>query len=153
LAPALAFVDGAARAEIEELIFLHAWLLDHGRGEEIADLYTSDGVLAGVGPERRGRDGILGYARARKPSRTARHVCSNIRVQKVDDERMTGTFIITLYRSDDTPPLDATPVAVADIDDEYRRCEDGRWRIGRRRISIIFEAPAHRAQQTAASPA
>jgi uncharacterized protein (TIGR02246 family) len=147
---ALASVDAAARAEIEELVFLHAWLLDHGRGEEIAELYTSDGVMVGVGPDRHGRDGILGYARARKPSRTARHVCSNVRVQKVDDERMTGTFIITLYRSDDTPPLDATPVAVADIDDEYRRCDDGRWRIARRRISIIFEAPAHRAQQGAA---
>ncbi len=148
---ASAVIAPAIRAEIEELVYAHAWLLDHGRGEEIADLYTDDGVMLGVGPERHGREGILGYARARKPSRTARHVCTNLRLESLDEGRIAGAFIITLYRSDDTPPLDATPVAVADINDEYRLCSDGRWRIARRHIAIVFEAPAHRAQQTPAA--
>jgi uncharacterized protein (TIGR02246 family) len=146
-----ATVDYATRAEIEDLIYTHSWLLDHGRGEEIIDLYTDDGVMAGVGPERVGRAGILEYARARKPSRTARHVCTNLRLRAVDPDHVTGTFIITLYRSDDCPPRDATPIALADIDDEYLRCDDGRWRIARRQVSISFEAEAHRAQQGASS--
>jgi 3-phenylpropionate/cinnamic acid dioxygenase small subunit len=143
--------DLAARVEIEELIYLHSWLLDHGRGEEITGLYTEDGMMIGVGPDRIGRDGILGYARARKPSRTARHVCTNVRIEKIDDMRMTSAFMITLYRSDEQPPSDATPIAIADIDDVYRRDVDGRWRIAKRQISIVFEAPAHRRQQAAAS--
>jgi hypothetical protein len=144
-------VDYQTRAEIEEIIHLHAWLLDHGRGEEIVELYTSDGVMLGVGPDRIGRAGVLDYAKARKPSRTARHVCSNLRVQQVDSEHATSTFMIALFRSDDRPPLDATPIALADINDAYSRCEDGRWRIAERRIAIVFEAPAHRAQQLSAS--
>ena len=94
----------SARAEVEELIYLHSWLLDHGRGEEIADLYTEDGVMLGVGPDRVGREGVLAYARARKPNRTARHVCMNIRITKTDEEHMAGAFMIALYRSDDRPP-------------------------------------------------
>nr|ART40129.1 K166 [uncultured bacterium] len=138
-------IDANTRAEIEALVIEHAYLLDHHQSEKLADLYTEDGKMHGIGPTQQGRAALLEYGkkRAAMKERQARHVCSNLRLVADGPDRIRGSLIITLFRTDGPAMGTADPVAVADANDIYVR-KDGRWRIAERRLSLAFESEAHR---------
>lgn len=139
-------IDAQVRHEIESLIYEHAWLLDNHESERLADLYLEDGRLYGIGPERKGRDALTRYGteRAAMRDRSARHVCTNLRLMPMDDGRVRGHLVITLYRHDGTSPGPAEPCALADAHDIYARDADGRWKMAERRLELTFESESHR---------
>src|SRR5579863_9927677 len=49
-------IDPQIRSEIEALVVEHAWRLDHHQSGSLAELYTDDGRLLGIGPDRIGRE-------------------------------------------------------------------------------------------------
>lgn len=137
------------RLELEALNAEFAYLIDHDQSEGVADLFTEDGVYGrSTGGRSVGRVAIRESYRRRKSSgpRTARHVFTNLRLTPRDDGRIVGTCILTLFARDGLPPLPADPMVVADYDDVYERCDDGRWRFKERIISWVF------ARDDAASP-
>jgi len=138
-------IDANTRAEIEALAIEHAYLLDHHQSEKLADLYTEDGKMHGIGPAQQGRAALVEYGkkRAAMKERQARHVVSNIRLVADGPDRIRGALIITLFRADGPAMGTADPVAVADANDVYVR-KDGRWRIAERKLSLAFESEAHR---------
>jgi hypothetical protein len=70
-----------------------------------------------------------------------RHVSSGLRLAIESDSKATGTSVCLTFAYDGPPPVTpATPYLVADFEDEYRRCADGRWRIAVRHIHRIFVA-------------
>jgi ketosteroid isomerase-like protein len=140
-------IDPAIRAEIEALIVEHAWRVDHHQCHDLADLYTEDGRFLGAGPDKIGRAAIEAYGRERAAmtKRQARHVCTNFRMIWDGPDRIRGGCVITLFRSDGEVMGTADAVAVADAEDIYAKCPDGRWRIQQRRIVLAFESAAHRA--------
>lgn len=140
-------IDPQTRAEIEALVVEHAWLIDHHQSEKLADLYTEDGRLLGVGPDRIGREAILAYGRdrAKMTKRTARHVITNLRLVKDGPKRIRGTNIVTLFRSDGDTIGHPDPIGVADCYETYVQGDDGRWRIAERKVVIVFESEAHKA--------
>ncbi|WP_309085745.1 nuclear transport factor 2 family protein [Chelativorans sp.] len=130
------------RLEIEALNAEFAYLIDHDLSEGVADLFTVDGVYGrSTGGRSVGREAIRESYKRRKSGgpRTARHVFTNLRLTPVDDGRVKGTCILTLYARDGLPPHPADPMVVADYDDIYERGDDGRWRFKERIISWIFE--------------
>ena len=140
-------IDARAQQEIEALVIEHAWLQDNNaEAERLADLYTEDGRLFGIEPERRGRTALLEYGRSRikLTGLLARHVCSNLRLVPLQDGRIKGQSIITLFRhvGDGVGPAD--PCAVADANDIYEKDADGRWKIAERRLELVFESASHR---------
>jgi uncharacterized protein (TIGR02246 family) len=137
--------DAQTRAEIEALVIEHAYLLDHHQSDKLADLYTEDGKMHGIGPTQAGRAALLEYGkkRAQMKERQARHVCSNIRLVEDGPDRIRGSLVITLFRHDGKEMGTADPVAVADANDVYVK-KDGRWRIAERKLSLAFESEAHR---------
>lgn len=140
-------IDPAVRAEIETLTLEHSWLVDNNESERIAELYTENGRLLGVGPDKVGRKALTDYGteRAGMKKRTARHVVSNLRLIRESETRINGSSTITLFRADGEERAPADPIAVADCLEKYEKCAGGRWRIAERRIVLVFESEAHKA--------
>jgi len=138
--------DPVIRAEIEALITEHAWMLDNHKSDRLAELYTKDGRITGIGPDRIGRAEIEKYGRERATmvERKARHVNTNIRLVKDGDGRIRSQCTITLFRYDGDMMGTADPVALADAEDVFELCDDGRWRFAERHLVLTFESAAHR---------
>jgi hypothetical protein len=153
LTPWTAPVDAVTRSAIEQLITEHAWLVDHGRADRLHELYCAHGTITGAGLKLAGREAIAAWGRERvRSGRTARHVCTNIRLVQAGENRVLGHTIITLYRSVGTEgDPSPTPMAVGDWRDVYERTPEGRWLIAERKIVVLFESPAHRGGRPAAS--
>lgn len=131
------------RLEIEALNVEFAYLIDHGRSAEVADLFTADGSYGrSTGERSTGREAIrAAYAgRADQGPRTARHVFSNLRLTFIGADEVAGQAVLTLYAADGAPPHPAEVFLVADYDDLYRRGLDGRWRFHSRTITWLFVA-------------
>ena len=139
------------RAEIEELVVENAYLLDRGRFEEILDTYTDDCEVTRILPpftDPSKRDTVRGRKAVAEQfanpelwpptPRTMRHVLSNLRFGALDQDRAAATVTWTGYRFEGEGLSIANPMAVGDYVDEYRRGEDGRWRIAKREIVIAF---------------
>ena len=138
------------RAEIEELVVEHSYLLDRGRFAELVELYTDDCEVtrplppftSSVNETIRGRAALREwYANpaAWPPTpRTMRHVMSNLRLAAAAEDRASGLSTWTGYRYEGEGISTALPMAVGDYEDEYRRAADGRWQIRRRKIVIAF---------------
>lgn len=138
-------VSAEIRSQIEELIYQHAWMLDHHQSEHLAELYAENGRLTGISLNHVGRDAIARYgsARAKMTNRIARHVCSNLQLRLLDPARVEGRLIITLYRHDG-PGGRPDPVAIANAHDIYVKLEDERWLFEQRRLELVFESEAHK---------
>lgn len=137
------------RAELEELVVENAYLLDRGRFAELIDLYTDDCEVfrplppftGGEEESIRGRaalaESYAGPAWPKSP-RTMRHVVTNLRLGDVSERKVTATVTLIGYRYEGAGVSAAQPMMVGDYEDEYRRGDDGRWRIHRRRVVIAF---------------
>ena len=129
------------RLEIEALNAEFAYLIDHDRSAEVADLFTEDGIYGrSAGGSSVGREAIRDSYRRRKDAgiRTARHIFTNLRLTPLADGRVAGNCILLLFAQDGPPPHPADPMVVADYDDVYERGDDGRWRFKKRVITWIF---------------
>ena len=125
---------------IEALIHEHAWLIDHGQADRVAGLFTDDARLLGIGADKVGHDAIAQWAaeRAAMTERCSRHVQSNIRLVPAGPGQVQGTVLLTLYRFDGPGMGQPLPLLVAEYDDLYRHCPDGRWRFAQRRLTTLF---------------
>lgn len=137
------------RLEIERLNAEFAYLIDHDLSEQVAELFTEDGVYGrSTGERSEGRAAIRQSYSVRKSHgpRTARHIFSNLRLEIESDTRVKGTTILTLFANDGVGPHPAEPMLVADYDDIYEKDTDGVWRYRQRIITWLFR------REGAASP-
>lgn len=131
------------RLALEELNTSFTYFLDHDRLDELVELFTEDAVYTHGERRSVGRDAVRAVFAARKAGgvRTVRHVASGLRLAVESDSKATGTSVCLTFAYDGPPPvMPATPYLVADFDDEYRRCADGRWRFAVRHIRRVFVA-------------
>jgi hypothetical protein len=137
------------RLEIDALNVEFAYLIDHDQSEHVPELFTKDGVYGrSTGQRSVGREAIRESYKRRKDHglRTARHIFTNLRLTPLADGLVGGACILTLFARDGLPPHPAEPLVVADYDDIYARCDDGRWRFKQRLITWVF------AREGASSP-
>lgn len=138
-APQLASED---RQAITDLIHRFYRLVDQGRADETAELFTQTARLTfGPGAPKPGTTEGAGIAalmaaRATQLHVTTRHVLSNIALSSREDGSVEGYSLLTLYRSE-TDGRDSYPASVADVEELFVRGADG-WRIQARTISPIF---------------
>ena len=133
-------LDVSQQRAIERLVHRYAWLIDHAEAQGVADLFTEDGRLFGVGPDKVGRSAILdwGRQRAAMAERRSLHVQTNLLIEPVGRDEASGASVVTVYRHDGQGPRPATPFAVAEYADRYRRGADGEWRFAERRLTVAF---------------
>lgn len=133
------------RLALEDLNAAFAHHLDHGETHALVDLFTSDALYTHGSRRCEGRAAIEALFRARAAGgpRTSRHLCTGLRLAIESENLAAGHSVCLSFAQDGSPPLPATPYLVADFDDVYRRCEDGRWRFGERHITRIFVGAAN----------
>jgi len=114
------------------LVALYANLNDAARWEELAALYTQDGIMtrptAPAAPII-GRAAILAAFQARPPRKT-RHLCSNVVVEVSSSTEACGESAMVLFTADGPP-------AVGSFNDRFALTADG-WRFAERRGSMAF---------------
>ncbi|HTK35392.1 MAG TPA: nuclear transport factor 2 family protein [Caulobacteraceae bacterium] len=131
----------SARLEIEALNAEFAYLIDRGRSEDVADLFTEDGSYGrSTGERSAGRLAIRAAYQQRKArgQRTTRHIFTNLRLTFESDRKAVGQSILTLFAANGPPPYVAEPFLVADYDDVYVREDDGCWRYQSRTVTWLF---------------
>jgi hypothetical protein len=132
-------IEDAVYREVLALTNEHAWLLDHGKSNEIFHLYTHDGCLLNLPPkDLLGRDAIKewGVSRVKLP-RVSRHVETNHRVFREGDS-IRGTIYISVYRAESIAEIyRSAPLMVGDYEDTYAY-EDGMLKIKERKIVGAF---------------
>jgi uncharacterized protein (TIGR02246 family) len=122
------------RSMIERLLSDFAWFADRGDGTSMSQLFIPDGVLLVSGNELRGRAQIAEdcVRRSLIPNRKTRHVWSNLRIDRMDDNT-AASFAIQLT-FEQTGAGQPTQVRVNDLLDEFQKDSSGSWKIARRVI-------------------
>ncbi|WP_438391900.1 nuclear transport factor 2 family protein [Caballeronia sp. DA-9] len=132
------------RAELEQLNAEFAYLIDHDKSEQVADLFTEKGSYGRSSGERStGRAAIrAAYAvRAQRGTRTARHIFTNLRLAYDGLDRVRGTTLLILFAEDGPPPHRAEPNLVSEYEDIYERGPDDVWRYASRLVTPLFLHP------------
>lgn len=131
------------RLALAELNADFCYFLDHGLVDELVDLFCEDARYSHGQRVSTGRDDVrrLFAGRRGAKNRTSRHIQSGLRLQVIDRFRAAGQSVCLTFAANALPPVTpAAPYLVADFIDEYRFCDDSRWRIAKRHIKRIFVA-------------
>jgi 8-oxo-dGTP pyrophosphatase MutT (NUDIX family) len=129
----------ADREEIRELTARYCWHVTHGEGEQVAMLFTRDGLLDvrdGQFKPVRGRDDLLKFYRAsvREPELAVPFIHNHIIELDGDEARGTCSIDARFIRNGESV------LAAGYYEDRYRR-EDGKWRFAERRLTFHHVAP------------
>lgn len=119
------------------LIHQFAAANDGARWDEVASLFTEDGVFARpTTPDQplSGRDEILTAFRAR-PTRLTRHVVSNLLVTVESPVQARAQSLIQLYLEDEDGR--AKPPLIGEFHDRLVLTPEG-WRFSERRGRLVF---------------
>jgi hypothetical protein len=131
------------RSALQDLNSAFNYCLDHGRIDELADLFTEDAVYTHGERRSVGRRAIHALFQDRLAAgvRTTRHMSTGLMLYFDNPSTARGHSVCMTFAADCPPPISpASPYLVADFEDEYRYCSDGRWRIAVRHIHRIFAA-------------
>jgi hypothetical protein len=133
----------AIEAELTQLISRFSHYIDSGRYQELALLFTEDGIFDRVGQVLNGRDAILEAMRNRHSFLT-RHMVSNVLFTHIDAQEARATMYVANFVGHggkaQLPVGFALPEpAILEFDDTYRRTADG-WRIAHRIARVIMKS-------------
>ena len=145
MAPELSEAERLAiRLALEDLNADFAYYLDHGHVEALAELFCEDAKYSHGERRSEGRAEIRALFQQRaRAARTSRHIYSGLRLTIRSATEASGTSVCLTFAADGPPPHPANPLLVADFEDRYARCPDGRWRFLERHIRRIFVDPAN----------
>ena len=135
-----------AYREIEVLNNQFCFFLDRSMNDKLLELFAEDAYYRHGDRVSQGRDEIAEVfaARVADAPRTARHVQTGLLIDLASEAQATGVSCCVTYAADAEPPIVGTePLLVADFYDDYRKGDDGRWRISARNIKRVFVAPGN----------
>jgi len=128
----------AARSACEALALHYLEYADQWRAQDLADLFTVDGVLDRLGNEIVGREAIASFIANRPREFWQRHHGTGFSFAlDATGDRATGSLDLHLERGrhgDDT----VVDTVRARFHDQYERTDEG-WRICRRDVRLITE--------------
>jgi hypothetical protein len=135
----------AIEADLTQLVNRFSHYIDSGRYQELALLFTEDGIFDRVGQVLNGRPAILEAMRNRHAFLT-RHMVSNILFTYIDAQEARATMYVANFvghgGKTELPVGFALPQpAILEFDDIYRRTTDG-WRIAHRIARVIMKSDA-----------
>lgn len=116
-------------------------LLDQKRYEEMAALFTSDGVWVRLGKELTGPSGILKEMNEREDWLTV-HLVSNIEINVIDQDRAETMQLVVQYRAENYDPATGpapivSPMGVLRHRDQLVR-DKGAWKFERKTSRAVF---------------
>jgi hypothetical protein len=134
-------VSEADYVALSRLVLEHGWLTDHGRADEVHELYIDDGELVLPPGPIRGRSALREWGREivdHTPWRTIRHVCGNMRfTYNGDNDAAVGTTVLTVFMVAGDDATTTVPWSVGEDHDKFVRTGHG-WRFVSRRWVELF---------------
>ena len=134
-------IDTDAEKACERLAVACYSLMDQGRYEETAALFTEDAVWVRGGKPGGGRTAILAALQQRATTEASRHLVTNVMVEVGQGSEGTGTACFVPMRGtirEDgtvaTPPI----TNIGDLAFKFRREPEG-WRIAYLKPTMIFK--------------
>jgi ketosteroid isomerase-like protein len=134
-------MEQLAETACQRLVIASYSLMDQGRYEETAALFTEDAVWVRGGKPVQGRDAILAALHQRPETDISRHIVTNILVAQTgeDEAEATACFMpLRGARREDgtvaTPPVSN----IGDLAYRFRRGPDG-WRIAHLLPTMVFK--------------
>ncbi|WP_043672425.1 nuclear transport factor 2 family protein [Streptomyces xylophagus] len=128
-------IDASVTAAVQTAIAAYAQALDAGRADEIADLYTPDGVAEIVGMATfEGREAIRQGFGGFAPRAPQLHLIANTVVTSATEDEATATSNLAFFARGEAG---WTVQMVGRYDDVLRR-HDGAW-LFRRRVTTFAE--------------
>jgi hypothetical protein len=129
--------------DVEKVAIRFFHYLDSYRYDDLAGLFTPDGVWHRQGKELRGSAALLAAMHARPAGTVTQHVASNILVDVLDADHAETTIYLTVYAhaGDATtkPPVPMSPPGQVGIyREKLARTPDG-WRIAEITSQQIFK--------------
>lgn len=120
--------------ELQQLRARYCQLLDDGRWEDLADLFTPDGAFVGLAAAR-GRDSLIEFfaGLADKGLTAWWHFSSNETLDLDGDQATGQTWLLQPCVVDGEPHI-----AAGRYTDNMTRCADRRWRFAERKVSFFW---------------
>jgi len=124
-----------------QLVYKFYGFLDESRYEEMASLFTEDGVWVRLGKEVKGPPNIRALKAERENWLTA-HLVTNVRVEVLDADHAETVQYVTLYRHEDWEPSAkpapvVLPLAILRHQDQLMK-ESGVWKFKRKSSRAIM---------------
>lgn len=121
-------------AAIQRLLSEFAWAADRGLADAIAALFLADGVLTINGQTFTGPASIAADCRRRFeiPERKTRHIWTNLRIYKHDDDMCASTAVQVTFEN--TATGQPAKLRVSDVTDTFGKNSQGHWRFASRTI-------------------
>jgi hypothetical protein len=132
------------RAALEDLNTAFTHHLDHNEVDALLDLFVDDVFYTHGERHSHGKAELEQVFRHRAAAgpRTSRHIYSGLKLDIESPSRARGTSVCMTFGQNGLPPLQpAIPTLVADFNDVYVHCDDGKWRFKERHIHRIFVDP------------
>lgn len=135
-------VSDADHVELERLVTEAAWRVDEGKSDTLHELFAHDGELVIGETAFKGPAAIREWGRQLEAAQTykcIRHVVSNMRFVRIDDDTAEGVTVLTVFMDDLTSGT--VPWLVGEDHDRFVRV-DGRWRFAARHWKQLFARSA-----------
>lgn len=121
-----------------------AWTVDQRDYAAFVALFAEDGVFDRAGQRSEGHTAIRQFLDARPIDRVTRHLCTNIRIDRVGPGTAVGTCSALMYAANrvsgpaTAQPLPVSAPVVVDYADDYVLTDRG-WKFKCRRVALVFQ--------------
>ena len=131
----------AEEAAIRRLVMIYSQLLDDGRLDEWAELFTKDATFEVWGQVYETRDGIKTGIGSMQPPDTGKHIGFATLVEVADDGLSANAWTDFIALADDGPGEWGRAYKIATAARYYDRIvkDEGRWRFRARQIRMVGE--------------
>ena len=134
-------MDMETELACRRLVIASYSLMDQGRYEETAALFTADAVWVRGGKPVAGRDAILSSLKQRPTTDVSRHLLTNVLIEaREGDEASATACFMPLRGTKREDGTVATPqiTNVGDLNYRFRK-EGDRWKISHLQPTMIFK--------------
>lgn len=128
------------RQELTDLIVEFAWRVDHRSADTIHELVTDDVFIQMAYGPMVGKDAVKAWGRDRAAvDRTTRHIMSNFRFRVVAKDKVEGSSMSVIFRSEGSEIAPPLPWAVTECNDVFVR-QEGRWKFASHITTDIYRS-------------
>ena len=116
------------RQELTDLVVEFAWRVDHRSADTIHELVTDDVFIQMAYGPIVGTDAVKAWGRDRAVvDRTTRHIMTNFRFRVVGKDKVEGSSMSVIFRSEGSQIALPMPWAVTECRDVFVR-QEGTWK-------------------------